>query len=125
MKLNVKITISKDSPIPFMGPGPARLLEKIREYNSINLAASSMNLSYVKALKMLNRLEENLGKPLLIRTRGGNNRGGTKVTPYGEKYLKNFQKLQEKIKKSAQKEFDIFQKQLQEAETAAKNQQGN
>jgi molybdate transport repressor ModE-like protein len=50
---------------------------------------------------------------LLIRTRGGNDRGGTKITQYGEKYLKNFQKLQEKIKKSAQKEFDTFQKQLQ------------
>ena len=116
MKLNVKITISKDSPIPFMGPGPAHLLEKIREYNSINLAASRMNLSYVKALKMLNRLEKSFGNPLLIRTRGGNDRGGTKLTPYGEKYLKNFQKLQKKIEKSAQKEFDIFQKQLQERE---------
>jgi len=113
MKLNVRITISKDSPTPFMGPGPAQLLEKIRKYNSINLAASSMNLSYVKALKMLNRLEKSLDNPLLIRTRGGNDRGGTKFTPYGEKYLKNFQKLQEKIKKSSQKEFDIFQKQLQ------------
>jgi molybdate transport system regulatory protein len=116
MKLNLRITITKDSPVPFMGPGPARLLEKIREYHSINLAANSMNLSYVKALKMLNRLEESLDKPLLIRTRGGNNRGGTKITPYGEKYLKNFQKLQKKIKESAQKEFDIFQRQLQEGE---------
>jgi molybdate transport system regulatory protein len=70
MKLNVRITISKDSTTPFMGPGPAQLLEKIREYNSINLAAGSMNLSYVKALKMLNRLEKSLGNPLLIRTRG-------------------------------------------------------
>ena len=116
MELNVRITISKDASIPFMGPGPARLLEKIREYNSINLAASSMNLSYVKALKMLNRLEKNLDKPLLIRTKGGKNRGGTKVTPYGEKYLENFRKLQKKITTSAQKEFDIFQEQLQKEE---------
>jgi len=99
-----------------MGPGPARLLEKIRKHNSINLAADSMNLSYVKALKILNSLEKNLDKPLLIRTRGGNDRGGTKMTSYGEKYLDDFQKLQKKIKKFAQDEFDAFQRQFQEGE---------
>ena len=64
MKVKVKISIHMDSGIPFMGPGPLQLLEKIKEHKSINKAANSMNLSYVKALNMLNRLEKGLNRDL-------------------------------------------------------------
>lgn len=108
MKISTKTFITDDPGIPFMGPGPIRLLEKIDEYKSINKAAKSMSLSYVKALNILNRLEKCLGEKMLIRKRGGNERGGASLTPYAEKYIRSFKGLEKKINAFAQREFQAF-----------------
>ena len=113
MRIFVKISIGKAPGIPFMGTGPLRLLEKIRQHKSINKAAKSMNLSYVKALKMLNRLEACLDKRMLIRTRGGNKRGGAQLTPYAEKYIDHYVELEKNIASFATKELQKFEEKLQ------------
>ena len=113
MQIYVKISIVKSPGIPFMGSGPLRLLGKIRKHKSINKAATSMNLSYVKALKMLNRLEECLDRRMLVRTRGGNKRGGAQLTPHAEKYIDHYVELQQSIADFAQKEFQKFEEKLQ------------
>lgn len=112
MHARAKVNIYQDPVKPFMGPGPLRLLEKIKEYKSINKAAKSMDLSYVKALNMLDRLEINLGRKILIRKRGGNERGGTELTPYGEIYIEHYRHFEENISNFAEREFQIFQKKL-------------
>ena len=108
MDVRVKVSISKKPDIPIMGPGPLRLLEKIKEHSSINQAAKNMGLSYVKALNMLNRLEENLEHKILIRKRGGNDRGGTKLTPFAERYINEYRKLEDKINNFSKREFKVF-----------------
>ena len=112
MKITTKTFITDDPGIPFMGPGPVRLLERIDEYKSINKAAKSMSLSYVKALNILSRLEKCLGEKMLIRKRGGNERGGASLTPYAEKYISAFKGLDKKINKFAQTEFEEFQREF-------------
>jgi molybdate transport system regulatory protein len=109
MKITTKTFITDDPGIPFMGPGPVRLLERIDEYKSINMAARSMSLSYVKALNILNRLEKCLGEKMLIRRRGGNERGGASLTPFAEKYITSFKGLERKIDSFAHAEFEGFQ----------------
>ncbi len=99
-----------------MGPGPLRLLEKIKEYKSINQAAKSMSLSYVKALNMLNRLERNLEHKMLIRKRGGNERGGTELTPYAEKYIDQYKRLENKISRFAEDELQSFLKEIEKVD---------
>jgi molybdate transport system regulatory protein len=113
MQIKVKISIVKKPSIRLMGPGPLRLLEEIRKHKSINQATKSMNLSYVKALNMLNRLEKGLGRKMLVRKRGGSERGGTQLTPYAEKYIERFIRLEESVNRFAQSEFQQFQKELQ------------
>jgi molybdate transport system regulatory protein len=108
MKIKIKVSIFKDPSSPIMGPGPLRLLEKIQEFKSINQAAKSMNLSYVKALNMLNRLEENLEHKILIRRRGGNERGGAELTPFAEAYIKHYRSLEQKISRFAERKFQSF-----------------
>ncbi len=110
MGIRVKINIVNERYLPYMGPGPLQLLERIGEFKSINKAAKDMNLSYVKALVMLNRLEENAGQRLLIRKRGGNTRGGTELTPFALKFIEKFKALEMKIKEYAEKEYkEIFE----------------
>lgn len=112
MKISAKTFIADDSGIPFMGPGPIRLLERIDEYRSINKAAKSMSLSYVKALNILNRLEKCLGEKMLVRKRGGNEHGGAFLTPYAERYISSFKGLEKRINGYAQDEFREFQREL-------------
>ena len=73
-----------------------------------------MNLSYVKALNILNRLEENLGEQMLIRKRGGNERGGTDLTPYAEKFIEHYSCLEENVIRFAKNEFQLFIKNIEE-----------
>jgi molybdate transport system regulatory protein len=108
MEIRAKINIVDARGEPFMGPGVLRLLQRVGEHKSINKAARQMNLSYVKALNLLNRLEADLGQQILIRKRGGNDRGGTRLTPFGEKYVIEYGRLEEKIRKRVEKEFNVF-----------------
>ena len=102
-----------------MGPGILDLLERIREYQSINRAAEQMSLSYVKALHMLNRLEADLGRRILVRKRGGNERGGSELTRFGEKYIIEYSRLEKRVQRHVEGEFRIFRKRVVEADSGA------
>ena len=116
MQIRAKINIVDDRGDPFMGPGVLSLLERIRTRRSINKAAKQMSLSYVKALNMLNRLEADLGQQILVRKRGGNQRGGSELTPFGEKFAREYGRLEKRIRVQVDREFRIFQKRVAEVE---------
>jgi molybdate transport system regulatory protein len=114
MKILIKISITNDKNIPFMGIGLVWLMQGIKKYKSINRAAKDMNLSYAKAIKMINLLEKNLSCEVVIRRHGGNDRIGAELTSFGEEYIKKYDKFQKKIKEYAEKEFQKFIKQNKE-----------
>ncbi len=116
MDVRIKVSVSKKPDIPIMGPGPLHLLEKIREFKSINQAAKSMGLSYVKALNMMNRLEQNLEHKMLIRKRGGNDRGGTELTPFAEKYIAEYRRFENKINNFSKRAFQVFLNEVENIE---------
>ncbi|MBN2401675.1 MAG: LysR family transcriptional regulator [Spirochaetes bacterium] len=110
MKIQIKISITNDNNEPFMGIGLVWLLRGIKKHKSINSAAKEMNLSYAKATKMINWLEENLEDKVVMRKHGGNERCGAEITPFGEKYIKKYDAFQKKIKMLAENEFKKFVK---------------
>ena len=112
MEVRTKISIVSDDGNPFMGPGLLKLLMQIEQHKSINKAAKEMRLSYVKALNMLNRLENDLGDAVLIRSRGGKNRGGTELTAFGKRYMREYDKLEKQVRRQADKAFDSFVRRL-------------
>ena len=69
-----------------------------------------MDLSYVKALKILNRLERELGEPLLVRHKGGATRGHTELTPFARRFIRDFAGLRQTVRKAAETAFKGFQK---------------
>ena len=95
-----------------MGIGLIWLLKRIEEFKSINRAAKDMNLSYTKALKILNRLEENLGRRLLVRKKGGSERGGAELTPFARKFVKEYEDFNDNVTDHAVKQFAKFEKKL-------------
>lgn len=114
MEIRVKIGIVSESEEQFIGPGLIQLLDSIKEHKSINKAAKAMGLSYKKAHRMVDRLVAELAEPIIIRKRGGTERGGTEITPLGDIYIAEFKRLEQRLKKRATGEYAIFNKRVEE-----------
>jgi molybdate transport system regulatory protein len=82
------------------GKGPNELLKRVEATHSLHKAAAQMDMSYSKAWKIINDVENNLGFPLLERTVGGLAGGGSKLTPRAKKLLNQYDKLEKDIQKA-------------------------
>lgn len=80
------IRLLLSSPLSF-GPGKAELLEKIGHTGSLQAAAASMEMSYMKAWKMVKGLNTAFTEPLVIMQRGGKEQGGAELTENGRHVL--------------------------------------
>ncbi len=109
MDLRIKISLLDEGGEPFMGIGVVWLLDAVERTGSIRRAAAGMDLSYVKALKMIRRLEAGLGAQVVHPVRGGSGGGGTRLTPFGRKFIRDYDRFQRRIKDLAGKEFRRFQ----------------
>jgi molybdate transport system regulatory protein len=85
------------------GKGPKELLKRVEAANSLRQAAAQMDMSYSKAWKMINHIEDNLGFPLLERTAGGLAGGGSKLTPQAKKLLTRYDQLEKDVQKAMAK----------------------
>jgi molybdate transport system regulatory protein len=81
----------------FLGIGRVRLLERIRETGSITHGAAAMKMSYRQAWQMVEDMNKRSGKPLVEKILGGKGGGGAKVTDTGEKAIRQFYRLEEKL----------------------------
>ncbi len=91
-----------------MGEGRVALLEAIAETGSINKAAQSMKMSYRKAWKLIDSMNAQAPEPLVVRESGGTGGGGTQLTPEGERVLKEYKQLKNKIRKYFEEELASF-----------------
>lgn len=73
-------------PLSF-GPGKAELLEHISRTGSVQSAAAAMDMSYMKAWKMVKGLNTMFVDPLVSMQRGGKDQGGAQLTPRGLEVL--------------------------------------
>lgn len=110
MKLHVKLALANAADEEFCGSGLLQLLAGIAAHGSIQRAARDMDLSYVKALKILNRLERELGETLLVRHKGGAARGHTELTPFARRFMRDFAALRQKVRGAADAAFKGFHK---------------
>ena len=81
--------------VRFFGEGPCRLLRGVQECGSLRAAASKMNLSYSKAITMVNRAEEALGFSLTEKQIGGKGGGGSVLTPEAILFLEKYEAYRE------------------------------
>lgn len=72
------------------GPGKAQILESLLETGSLNRTASTMKMSYVKALALVKAMNAHFTNPLVVLSRGGKQGGGTQVTETGKKVLEEY-----------------------------------
>ena len=106
--LRVKLQINTDEPV--LGPGVAELLELVEETGSMKEACGRMGMSYSKGWKITGRAEQELGYPLILRSRGGRTGGSCSVTQEGLSLIRRYRALEEKVKEYASGIFkDIFE----------------
>ena len=94
MRAATSIYLFKED-VRFFGEGPCRLLRGIQECGSLRAAALKMNLSYSKAIAMVNRAEEALGFPLTEKQIGGKGGGGSVLTEEAISFLEKYEAYRE------------------------------
>lgn len=95
----VSVNISRSSEI--FTPFTAQFLEMIDHTGSIRTACGCLHMSYTKGWTLLNRMEEELGYPLINRNPGGSGGGGSTLTNRGKKLLIAYRDYRSRLQKVA------------------------
>lgn len=82
-------------------PETAQLLEMIEHTGSIQSACHCVHISYTKGWKTLNAVENALNYPLVKRSQGGIDGGGTELTAMGQLFLQAYQGFQDEMHAAA------------------------
>ena len=69
------------------GPGKAALLRSLLKTGSIRAAADALNMSYPRALKLIEQMNTSFRAPLVETQHGGSTGGGASVTQTGQDML--------------------------------------
>ncbi len=108
IKFNYKIWLSTEEGDGIMGDGKWQILKTIKEYGSLMAATEALGITYRRTWGDLKEIEKQLGFPLLEKSRGGKERGGTKLSPEGEKMVKAFDDFHQKVDLFMDKAFQKF-----------------
>lgn len=80
------------------------LLEAIDEFGSIQQAAGRLGWSYRHAWGYLKNMERNAGMRIVVARHGGSSRGGTRLTPKGQKLLHDYKRFREELRTTVKKQ---------------------
>lgn len=105
-RLHCKLKIRLAKEELFFGPGVEALLKLTNEHASLNAACKQMNLSYTKALRMIQGTEKNLGFKVLERKIGGSGGGGSRLTTECIKFLEKYEAFEAELEEKADELFD-------------------
>jgi molybdate transport system regulatory protein len=76
----------------FLGNTQIRLLKQVTMDGSINCAAKNLKMSYQHAWHILDKMNLLSPVPIVIRQKGGKDGGGCRVSPYGMKLIRTYEK---------------------------------
>ncbi len=108
MKAVTRIVFVDEEGDKFFGEGPYRLLKAVEETGSLHSAASSMNMAYTKALKLLSNAEKALGFQLTKRTVGGRSGGGSELTPECKDFLERYASYRDACRENNKELYDKY-----------------
>jgi molybdate transport system regulatory protein len=97
---------------PALGPGKADLLSHINETGSIGDAAKRMDMSYMRAWKLIRTMNACFKSPLVVPQRGGKAGGGAALTPQGKRVLSLYRKLESQSAKATRQTWRKLQSTL-------------
>ncbi len=84
-------------------PERMNLLRLIDSTGSLLTASKKIGISYNKAWKMLDAINNAVNEPIVVKTRGGVGGGGAVITDYGKLVLKEYELIEKEIKNYVKK----------------------
>jgi len=81
------------APTCSIGIGKIELLEGIARVGSLSQAARGMRMSYRRAWLLLADLNASFEEPVALTSTGGRGGGGVMLTPFGERLVAGYRKL--------------------------------
>lgn len=107
-KLSYRIALRLFKGEKAFGPGIAALLRNVEKMGSLQKAAESMGMAYSKAWKMIRETERLLNFQLTYRVIGGENGGGSNLTPQGRLFLERYEAFEENVRKKTETAFSEY-----------------
>jgi len=104
--IHTKIWIENDQGEMVFGAGQLKILETIENEGSISAAAKKMKMGYRSMWGKLKKMEQRLGKQVLIRKKGGASGGTSVLTPDAKILIEKFRYINQKINLDAENAFD-------------------
>ena len=101
MRIGYKVWLDNNGKA--FGDGPYELLRRVEKMSSLHQAANQMGMSYSKAWRLIQTLEERLDFALLERKVGGLSGGGSRVTPQGKDLMNHYEVFRKDVEKSLEK----------------------
>jgi molybdate transport system regulatory protein len=80
-----------------LGDGGLALFYAIDSTGSVHAAAEEVGWSYRHALGYVTNAERAFGRPLVARSRGGNDRGGAALTPAARHFLRRYSSFRARL----------------------------
>jgi molybdate transport system regulatory protein len=82
-----------------------RLLTAVAQTGSINRAAAQMRVPYRIAWQKIHEMEERLGQKLVETQTGGQDGGGSQLTPLAQSYIEKFTQISQEVEALVQTRF--------------------
>lgn len=83
-----------------LGPGKARLLQGIAELGSLSAAARALDMSYMRAWRLVHTMNACFREPLVELSRGGREQGGAALTATGAKALSLYREMEQRSREA-------------------------
>lgn len=91
-----------------IGPGKIELLEQIREQGSISGAGRAMDMSDKRAWDLVDEINRICGHPAVESQAGGKNGGGAMLTPFGDKLVARYRKIERDAARAVHKDLEAL-----------------
>ena len=83
------------------------LLHLVDDTRSVRMSSSLMQISYSAAWNLLNRVEDELGFPLVTRIRGGSTGSGSVLTEKGRMLMDAYDRFSEQLNQTAKELYNV------------------
>jgi len=92
-ELRLRIRVLRGGEI-LLGPGKVDLLDAIRRRGNLRAAALELEMSYMRAWKLVQMMNRVFREPLVEAERGGAERGHAMLTPMGKAVLALYREME-------------------------------
>jgi len=89
--MSAELTFYREDEL-FLGSAQIRLMKQVVVDGSIHAASKNLKMSYQHAWHILDKLNRLSPVPIVIRQKGGKDGGGCRISPYGMKLIRTYDK---------------------------------